>query len=82
MSKTFFLQRALAAALFFAGLTAIDAQETSPKDVTGHWQVTRDLKNGGQQVSTLDLKRIGVDVSGTFTDANGEEVGVTGWQAC
>jgi hypothetical protein len=70
--KTFLLQIALATALFVAGLTAIDAQETSPKDVTGHWQVTRELTNGGQDVSMLDLKRNGSDVSGTFTGSNGK----------
>jgi hypothetical protein len=72
VSKTFLLHRALATAFLFAGLVAIGAEETSPKDVTGQWQVTRALTNGGQDVSTLDLKRNGSDVSGTFTGSNGK----------
>ena len=67
MLKTF-----LMTALLFAGLAKNYAQETSPKDVTGRWQVTRTLKDGGQEVSTLDFRQSGTDVSGSFINADGE----------
>jgi len=47
---------------------------TSPKDVTGRWQVTRVLKDGGQQIWMLDLKQSGPDVSGTFTSPDGDAI--------
>jgi hypothetical protein len=70
--KTFFSQASIATAFLFAGLATTDSQETSLNEVEGKWRVTRDLKNGGRDVSTLDLKRNGSEVSGTFTDSNGE----------
>jgi hypothetical protein len=63
---------------FFAGLVAANAQETSPKDLTGKWQVTRDLKNGGQDFSTLDLKQSAADVTGTFTSSGGNVATIQG----
>jgi len=60
------------------GLAETYAQETSPKDVTGRWQVTRALKDGGQEVSTLDFKQSGPDVSGTFTSPDGEAITIQG----
>jgi hypothetical protein len=67
-----FLSRSLAMAFLVVGLAKSYAQETSPKDVTGQWQVTRALKDGGQEFSTLDLKQSGPDVSGTFISHDGE----------
>jgi hypothetical protein len=72
MFKTFLSRGSLAIAFLVAGLAKGYAQETSPKDVTGRWQVTRALKDGGQEVSTLDFKQSGRDVSGTFTSPDGE----------
>jgi hypothetical protein len=66
------LSRRSLAALIVVGLAKSYAQETSPTDVTGRWQVTRDLKEGGQEFSTLDFKQSGPDVSGTYTSANGQ----------
>jgi hypothetical protein len=70
--KTLLSCGSLAIALFVMGLAKSHAQERSPKDVTGRWQVTRALNGGGQEVSTLDLKQSGPDVSGTFTRPDGE----------
>ncbi len=72
MFKTFLSRGSLATALLVVGLAKTYAQETSPKDVTGQWQVTRNLKDGGQEFSTLDLKQSGSDVSGTFISHDGE----------
>jgi hypothetical protein len=72
--KTFLWRGSLATAFLVAGLANSYAQETSPKDVTGQWQVTRTLKDGGQQVWTLDLKQSGSDVSGTFTSPDGDAI--------
>jgi hypothetical protein len=74
--KTFLSWGSLATALLVAGLARSNAQETSPKDVTGRWQVTRALKNGGQEVSTLDFKQAGSDVSGTFISRDGVEADI------
>jgi hypothetical protein len=76
--KTFLSRGSLATALLIAGLTKNYAQERSPKDVTGRWQVTRALKDGGQEVSTLDFKQRGPDVSGTFTSPAGEATTIQG----
>jgi hypothetical protein len=78
MFLTFLSRAALATVFFIAGLAKGYAQETSPKDVTGRWQVTRELKDGGEEVSTLDLKQSGSDVSGTFTSHDGEEITIQG----
>jgi hypothetical protein len=72
-----FLSRASLATVFLvAALARSYAQETSPADVTGRWQVTRELKDGGQEISMLDLKQSGSDVSGTFTSHDGEETAI------
>jgi hypothetical protein len=76
--KTFFSRVSLATAFLVTGLPNSDAQETSPKDVTGHWRVIRTLKDGGQEVSTLDFKQSGPDVSGTFTNQDGEAAAIQG----
>jgi hypothetical protein len=75
---TFLLRRSFATAFLVAGLAKSYAQETSPTDVTGRWQVTRALKNGGQEVSTLDFTQSGPDVSGTFTSPDGETIAIQG----
>jgi hypothetical protein len=72
MFKTFLSRESLLTAFLVAGLANSYAQETSLKDVTGRWQVTRALKNGGLEVSTLEFKQNGSDVSGTYTGSNGE----------
>ena len=76
MLKTFLSRGSLATAFLVAGLARSYAQEAM--DVTGRWQVTRALKDGGQEVSTLDLKQIGPDVSGTFTGPGGEPTNIQG----
>ncbi|MDQ1473394.1 MAG: hypothetical protein QOJ99_4874 [Bryobacterales bacterium] len=48
-----------------------NAQETSPGDILGTWQVTRELKDGTQDVSTLNLKQSGLDVTGTYSSSIG-----------
>ena len=78
MFKTFLSRGSLATAFLVAGLAKSYAQETSPKDVTGRWQVTRALKDGGQEVSTLDFRQSGPDVSGTFTSPAGEATTIQG----
>ena len=78
MFKIFLSRGSLATAFLVAGLAKSYAQETSPKDVTGRWQVTRALKNGGQEVSTLDFTQSGPDVSGTFTSPDGEATTIQG----
>jgi len=65
-------RKCIVAVFSVAGLANTYAQETSPKTVRGRWQVTRALKDGGQEVSTLDFKQSGPDVSGTFTGPDGE----------
>jgi hypothetical protein len=70
--KTFLSRRSLAIAFLVAGLTNSYAQETAPKDVTGRWQVTRALKDGGQELWTLDLKQSGPDVTGVFSNPDGD----------
>src|SRR5258708_9690268 len=65
-------RKSIVTVFLVAGLTKSYAQETSPKDVTGRWQVTRALKDGGQEFSTLDLKQSGPDVSGAFISHDGE----------
>jgi hypothetical protein len=70
--KTFLSRGSLATAFLVAGLANSYAQETSPKDVTGRWQVTRALKDGGQEVWTLDLKQSGPDVTGVFSNPDGD----------
>ena len=72
MFKTFLSKGFLATAFLIAGLAKSNAQNTSPKDVTGRWQVTRALKDARQEVSTLDFKQSGSDVSGAYTSHNGE----------
>jgi hypothetical protein len=67
--KTFLSRGSLATAFLVVGLA-------SPKDVTGLWQVTRTLKNGGQEVSTLEFKQSGSDVTGTFTNRDGVEADI------
>jgi hypothetical protein len=64
--------------LLVAGLAISQAQETAGKDVTGRWLVTRTLKDGGQELWTLDLKRSGPDVTGTFTSPDGDAATVEG----
>ena len=76
MFKTFLSRRSLATVFLVAGLGRSYAQETP--DVTGRWQVTRALKDGGQEVSTLDLKQSGPNVSGTFTGPGGEATDIQG----
>ena len=78
MFKTFLSRGSVATAFLVAGLANSYAQETSPTDVTGRWQVTRTLKNGGQEVSTLDFKQSGPDVTGTFTSPDGEAITIQG----
>ena len=78
MLKTFLSRVSLATAFLVAGLAKSHAQETSPKDVTGRWQVTRALKDGGQEISTLDFKQSGPDVSGTFTSPDGDATTIEG----
>ena len=68
----FWSRKSIVTVLLVAGLAKSYAQETTRKDVTGRWQVTRALKDGGEEVSTLDLKQSGPNVSGTFTSPNGE----------
>ena len=80
MFKTLLSCGSLATAFFVTGLAKGHAQETSPKDVTGRWQVTRALKDGGQEVSTLDLKQRGSDVSGTFTRPDGQTASIQAGQ--
>jgi hypothetical protein len=72
MFTTLLMRGVLATALLVAGLANSYAQEASRNNVTGQWQVTRDLKGGGREVSTLDFKQRGPDISGTFTSPNGE----------
>jgi hypothetical protein len=76
--KTFLLRGSLAIVFVVLGLARSHAQETSPKDVAGTWQVTRILKEGGQQLWTLDLKQSGSDVSGAFTSPDGEACPIEG----
>jgi hypothetical protein len=76
--KTFLSRGSLATAFLVAGLARSYAQDTSAKDVTGRWEVTRALKDGRQEVSTLDLKQSGSDVSGAFTSHDGEEITIQG----
>ena len=78
MFTTFLLRRSFATAFLLAGLAKSYTQETLPTDVTGRWQVTRALKNGGQEVSTLDFTQSGPDVSGTFTSPDGEAITIQG----
>jgi len=78
MFNTFLPRGSLATAFLVVGLANSYAQETSPTDVTGRWQVTRALKNGGQEVSTLDFTQSGPDVSGTFTSPDGEATTIQG----
>jgi hypothetical protein len=68
----FWSRKSVVTVFLVAGLAKSYAQETSPKGVTGRWQVTRPLKEGGEEVSTLELKQSGPNVSGTFTSPNGE----------
>jgi hypothetical protein len=68
----------MATVFLFAGLAIGHAQNTSAKGVTGKWQVTRDLKDGGQELSSLDLKESGADISGTFTSPKGEPIAIEG----
>lgn len=74
MFKTFLSRGPLAIALLIAGLAKSYAQDTP--DLTGRWQVSRALKDGGQEVSTLDLKQNGSDISGTFTGPGGEPTNI------
>jgi hypothetical protein len=76
--KTFLLRGSLAIVFVVLGLARSHAQETSAKNVAGTWQVTRILKEGGQQLWTLDLKQSGSDVSGTFTSPDGEACPIQG----
>src|SRR5260370_33760706 len=78
MFNTVLSRGSLATAFLVVGLANSYAQETSPKDVTGRWQVTRALKDGGQEVSTLDFTQDGSDVSGTFTSPDGEATDIQG----
>ena len=72
MFKTYLSRGSLATAFLVVGLAKTYAQETSPRDVTGRWQVIRALKDGCQEFSTLDLKQSGPDVSGAFVSHDGE----------
>jgi hypothetical protein len=74
--KTFLSRGFLATAFLAVGLTKSYAQQASPNDLTGQWQVTRALKNGGQEVSTLEFKQSGSDVTGTFTNRDGVEADI------
>src|ERR1700680_1531863 len=76
MFKTFVSRGFLAIAFLGVGLAKSYAQEASLKDVTGRWQVIRTLKNGGQEVSTLDFQQSGSDVSGTFANRDGVEADI------
>ena len=78
MFNSFISRGSLATAFLVAGLANGHAQEPPPKDVSGRWQVTRDLNDGGQEVSTLDFKQSGSDVSGTFTSPHGEAADIKG----
>jgi hypothetical protein len=71
--KTFLSRGSLATAFLIVGLAKSYAKETPPKDVTGRWQVTRALKDGGEELSTLDFKQSGSDVNGAFISHDGEE---------
>jgi hypothetical protein len=76
--KTTLFRRSLLTAFLVLGLSRSHAQETAPKNVAGTWQVTRILKEGGQQLWTLDLKQSGSDVSGAFTSPDGEVCPIQG----
>jgi len=78
MFNTFLPRGSLATAFLVVRLANSYAQETSPTDVSGRWQVTRALKDGGQEISTLDFKQDGSDVSGTFTSPDGEAADIQG----
>src|SRR5258708_16744963 len=71
-------RKSIVTVFLVAGLTKSYAQGTSPKDVTGRWQVTRALKDGGEEVSTLDFKQSGPDVSGAYTSPDGEASTIQG----
>jgi hypothetical protein len=66
-----FKRGSLVATFLATGLVASYAQDKAPKDVTGKWRVTRTLKDGSEELSTLDLKQNGQEVSGTYTGPHG-----------
>ena len=76
MLKRFVSRGFLAIAFLVVGIAESYGQEASLRDVTGRWQVTRTLKNGGQEISTLDFQQSGSDVTGTFTNRDGVEADI------
>jgi hypothetical protein len=76
MFKTFVSRGFLAIAFLVVGIAKSYGQEASLRDVKGRWQVTRTLKNGSREISTLDFQQSGSDVTGTFTNRDGVEADI------
>jgi hypothetical protein len=62
--------------LLVTGQVASHAQDSSATELTGRWHVTRDVKNGGQEYSTLDLKQTGSEITGTYINSHGDEAAI------